>query len=85
MTRAGRAAAAGPAALAAVAVRDRLWPNPSVPCAATCSRSPRLREVYGYERGWGMPSASARAEIARIMTGEAVRGGSAQPSETAVG
>jgi hypothetical protein len=44
-----------------------------------------LREVYGYEPSWGLPSAADRAEIARLMTGEAPRGGSAPPSPTAVG
>jgi glutamate synthase domain-containing protein 2 len=42
-----------------------------------------LSEVYGYEPGWGLPSADDRAEIARIMTEEAPRGGSASPSPTA--
>jgi glutamate synthase domain-containing protein 2 len=44
-----------------------------------------LGEVYGYERGWGLPSADDRAEIARIMTAEAPSGGSAPPSPTATG
>jgi hypothetical protein len=41
--------------------------------------------VYGYEPGWGRPSAVDRAEIARIMQGEATQGGSAPPSEDAAG
>lgn len=44
-----------------------------------------LREVYGYDRDWGLPSVSDRAEIVRIMAAAAVQGGSARPSETAVG
>ena len=44
-----------------------------------------LDEVYGYEPGWGRPSAADRAEIARIMTAEATQGGSAPPSPDAVG
>ncbi len=44
-----------------------------------------LGEVYGYEAGWGLPSESDRAEIARIMTAESPRGGSAPPSPTAAG
>jgi glutamate synthase domain-containing protein 2 len=44
-----------------------------------------LREVYGYRPGWGLPSAADRAEIVRLMTAEAPRGGSAPPSPTAVG
>ncbi|SEO44298.1 Glutamate synthase domain-containing protein 2 [Trujillonella endophytica] len=42
-----------------------------------------LGEVYGYEPGWGLPSAADRAEIARIMRGEATHGGSAEPSPDA--
>jgi glutamate synthase domain-containing protein 2 len=42
-----------------------------------------LAEVYGYEPGWGMPSAADQAEIVRIMTAEAPQGGSATPSPTA--
>jgi glutamate synthase domain-containing protein 2 len=44
-----------------------------------------LHEVYGYEPGWGLPSAADRAEIARIMTAGAPQGGSAPPSSDAVG
>jgi glutamate synthase domain-containing protein 2 len=43
-----------------------------------------LTEVYGYQPGWGLPSAADRAEIVRIMTAEAPQGGSAIPSEDAV-
>ncbi|MGY1831342.1 FMN-binding glutamate synthase family protein [Geodermatophilus sp. SYSU D01180] len=43
-----------------------------------------LSEVYGYEPGWGLPSAADRAEVVRIMTAEAPQGGSAAPSEDAV-
>jgi len=41
--------------------------------------------VYDYRPGWGLPSAADRAEIIAIMTAEAPQGGSAPPSETAVG
>ncbi|HEY0402547.1 MAG TPA: FMN-binding glutamate synthase family protein [Blastococcus sp.] len=44
-----------------------------------------LGEVYGYEPGWGLPSVADREEIVRIMTGPVPRGGSAPPSDTAVG
>jgi glutamate synthase domain-containing protein 2 len=44
-----------------------------------------LHEVYDYRPGWGLPSAADQAEIVRIMTAEAPQGGSAPPSETAVG
>ena len=43
-----------------------------------------LRDVYDYQPGWGLPSANDRADIARLMTAEAPRGGSAPPSTTAV-
>lgn len=44
-----------------------------------------LREVYGYEPGWGMPSAADRAEIARLMTAGEPQGGTAPESPTATG
>ena len=44
-----------------------------------------LRDVYGYEPGWGLPGAADRVEIAAIMTGSAPQGGSATPSATAAG
>jgi len=44
-----------------------------------------LAEVYGYEAGWGLPSAADRDEIIRIMTAEAPQGGSAPPSPDAMG
>jgi glutamate synthase domain-containing protein 2 len=44
-----------------------------------------LDEVYGYEPGWGLPSAEDRAEIVRIMAAEATQGGTAPPSPDAVG
>ena len=44
-----------------------------------------LAEVYGYEPGWGLPSAADRAEIVRLMTAEAPQGGSAAPSHSAAG
>jgi hypothetical protein len=43
-----------------------------------------LHEVYGYEPGWGVPSAADRAEISRIMIGDAPQGGTAPPSADAV-
>jgi len=43
-----------------------------------------LREVYGYQPGWGMPSADDRAEIVRLMTTAEPQGGTAPPSTTAV-
>ncbi|MGY1650611.1 FMN-binding glutamate synthase family protein [Geodermatophilus sp. SYSU D01119] len=44
-----------------------------------------LGEVYGYEPGWGLPSAADRAEVVALMTAEAPQGGSAPPSEHAQG
>jgi glutamate synthase domain-containing protein 2 len=44
-----------------------------------------LTDVYGYQPGWGLPSDADRSEIVRIMTQEAPRGDSAEPSETSVG
>ncbi|RBY90422.1 FMN-binding glutamate synthase family protein [Blastococcus sp. TBT05-19] len=44
-----------------------------------------LDEVYGYEPGWGLPSAADRTAIAAIMAGESPQGGSAPPSPTAAG
>ncbi len=44
-----------------------------------------LGEVYGYEPGWGLPSAADRAEIAALMTAGAPQGGTAPPSEDSVG
>jgi glutamate synthase domain-containing protein 2 len=44
-----------------------------------------LADVYGYQPGWGLPSAADRAEIVRLMTAEAPQGGSAPASPTAVG
>ncbi|PRY49779.1 glutamate synthase domain-containing protein 2 [Geodermatophilus tzadiensis] len=47
------------------------------------SASTPLAEVYGYEPGWGMPSAADRAAIVELMTAGAPQGGSAPPSEDA--
>jgi glutamate synthase domain-containing protein 2 len=47
--------------------------------------SSSLDQVYGYERGWGLPSKRDRKQIIAIMEGEATQGGSAAPSPTAVG
>ncbi|MGY1835708.1 FMN-binding glutamate synthase family protein [Blastococcus sp. SYSU DS0510] len=43
-----------------------------------------LREVYGYEPEWGLPSPADRAAITALMIGEP-EGGSAPPSPDAVG
>jgi glutamate synthase domain-containing protein 2 len=48
------------------------------------SSSP-LQEVYGYEPGWGLPSAADRRAIIGLMTETAPQGGSAPPSATAAG
>jgi glutamate synthase domain-containing protein 2 len=47
--------------------------------------STSLDEIYGYQRGWGLPSENDRKEIIAIMAGEATQGGSAPPSPSAVG
>jgi hypothetical protein len=39
-----------------------------------------LREVYGCEPDWGLPSESDRQRIAALMAGTAPQGGSAPPS-----
>ena len=44
-----------------------------------------LHEVYGYEKGWGLPSAADREDIMRIMTAGEPQGASAPPSPTATG
>ncbi len=44
-----------------------------------------LSEVYSYEPSWGLPSPADREQIIRLMTAEEPQGGSAPPSETAVG
>lgn len=44
-----------------------------------------LYEVYGYTPDMGLPSAADRDAIARLMTGNSERGGSAPPSPQAVG
>jgi glutamate synthase domain-containing protein 2 len=46
-------------------------------------RSATLREHYDYSEGWGLPSASDREQICRLMTATAPRGGSVEPSPTA--
>ncbi|HEX2075931.1 MAG TPA: FMN-binding glutamate synthase family protein [Geodermatophilus sp.] len=47
------------------------------------SASTPLGGVYGYEPGWGQPSAADRAEIIRLMTATAPQGGTAPPSPDA--
>ena len=44
-----------------------------------------LADVYDYRPEWGLPSAADRDAIIAIMTAEAPQGGSAPPSDTAVG
>jgi glutamate synthase domain-containing protein 2 len=44
-----------------------------------------LDQVYGYARGWGLPSAEDRRTIVELMTATAPQGGSAPPSDTAAG
>jgi glutamate synthase domain-containing protein 2 len=44
-----------------------------------------LRDVYGYEPGWGLPSSADQATIVKIMAGDAPQGGSAPPSPDAAG
>jgi glutamate synthase domain-containing protein 2 len=44
-----------------------------------------LSDVYAYRPGWGLPSAADRAELVRLMTATAPRGGSAPPSPDAQG
>jgi glutamate synthase domain-containing protein 2 len=44
-----------------------------------------LGEVYDYRPGWGLPSEADRAELRRLMAGDAPQGGSAPPSPTATG
>ena len=43
-----------------------------------------LQQVYGYDPGWGMPSAADQAEIVRLMSAEGPQGSSATPSPSAV-
>ncbi len=43
-----------------------------------------LFDRFGYQPGWGMPSAADRDELVRLMTATAPQGGSAEPSATAV-
>jgi glutamate synthase domain-containing protein 2 len=43
-----------------------------------------LHDVYGYAPSWGLPAPADRAEIVRLMSAEAPRGGTAPPSPSAV-
>jgi glutamate synthase domain-containing protein 2 len=43
-----------------------------------------LQRVYGYQPGWGLPSAADREEIVRLMTATEPQGGTAPPSPSAV-
>jgi hypothetical protein len=61
-----------------------LVPTDAVEILTGRTASRPLSEVYEYEPGWGVPSPADRAEISRIMTGEAPQGGTAPPSPTAV-
>ena len=47
--------------------------------------STSLRDVYGYQPGWGLPSAADRAAIVQLMTARDEQGSSAPPSPSAVG
>ena len=60
-----------------------LIPTDAVEVLDGRTASTPLAEVYGYEPGWGMPSAPDQAEIVRIMTAGEPQGGSATPSPTA--
>jgi glutamate synthase domain-containing protein 2 len=42
-----------------------------------------VREAYGYEPGWGLPSERDRAAVTALLRGEVPEGGSAPPSATA--
>jgi hypothetical protein len=44
-----------------------------------------LHQVYGYQPEWGLPAATDRAEIIRLMTADESQGSSAPPSPAAVG
>jgi hypothetical protein len=44
-----------------------------------------LASAYGYEDGWGLPSAHDRRRTADLMAATAPQGGSAPPSSTAPG
>jgi glutamate synthase domain-containing protein 2 len=43
-----------------------------------------LGDIYGYQPGWGVPSAVDQAEIARLMSATAPQGGTAPPSPSAI-
>jgi glutamate synthase domain-containing protein 2 len=47
--------------------------------------STSLGEVYGYQPGWGLPSAADRETIIALMTARDTQGSSAPPSATAAG
>ena len=47
--------------------------------------STSLRDVYGYQPGWGLPSAADRSAIIELMTAHDEQGSSAPPSPSAVG
>ncbi len=57
----------------------------SIELLAGVTAATPLREVYGYEPGWGMPSAADRAELAGLMRVTEPQGGSAPASPTAPG
>ena len=42
-----------------------------------------MAEVFGYEAGWGLPSAADQEELLRLLSGTVPVGGSAPPSEHA--
>jgi glutamate synthase domain-containing protein 2 len=52
----------------------------------TVSRGRKLRDVYEYRPGWGLPSAALEEEVVRLMSGRRERPKSSQgPPETAEG
>ena len=58
----------------------------SVEIVDTVSRGSKLREVYGYRPGWGVPGGSLEDEVVRLMSGRREPAKSAQgPPETAEG
>lgn len=47
--------------------------------------STALAEVYGYQPGWGLPSAADREAVVALMTATETQGSSAPPSSSATG
>ncbi|MGH3317585.1 MAG: FMN-binding glutamate synthase family protein [Nocardioidaceae bacterium] len=58
----------------------------SVEIVDTVSRGRKLRDVYGYRPGWGLPGAALEDEVVQLMSGRRERPKSSQgPPETAEG